>query len=73
MKIKIVRRFELYLAPEGCEDEVYDIYHGFTGLPHTLPFCTKWDIAQAGLSREETLNYVSKYILDMNPNVIIKL
>ena len=55
MKIKVIRRFERFLAPEGCEEEVYDIYHGFTGLPMTWPFHTKWVIDKAGVSREEAL------------------
>lgn len=72
MKIKVIRRFERFLAPEGCEKEVYDIYHGFTGLPITYPFHTKWVIDRAGLSREEALDYLGGFLLDMSAEVIIR-
>ncbi len=72
MKIKVIRRFELFLAPEGCEEEVYDIYRGFKGLPMTWPFHTKWVIDKAGLSREEALDYLGRFLLDMSAEVIIK-
>ena len=72
MKIKVIRRFERFLAPEGCEEEVYDIYHGFTGLPTTWPFHTKWIIDKAGLSRKEALDYLGRLLLDMSAKVIIK-
>lgn len=72
MKIKVIRRFERFLAPEGCEEEVYDIYHGFTGLPMTWPFHTKWVIDKAGLSRKEALDYLGRFLLDMSAKVIIK-
>ena len=36
MKVKIESR-------EGHDGEtLYDIYYGFTGIPTTFPFCTKW-------------------------------
>lgn len=66
MKIKVIRRFERFLVPEGCEEEVYDIYHGFVGLP------TKWVIDKAGLSRKEALDYLCILLLDMSAKVIIK-
>lgn len=72
MKIKVIRRFARFLAPEGCEEEVYDIYHGFTGLPITWPFHTKWVIDKAGLSRKEALDYLCILLLDMSAKVIIK-
>jgi hypothetical protein len=72
MKIKVIRRFERFLAPEGCEEEVYDIYHGFTGPPTTWPFHTKWIIDEAGLSRKEALDYLGRLLLDLSAKVIIK-
>ena len=39
------------------EELVYDIYVGFTGIPTTFPFHTKWKIDEAGLSKEELLEW----------------
>jgi hypothetical protein len=72
MKIKVIRRFERFLAPEGCEEEVYDIYYGFTGLPTTFPFCTKWKIDKAGLLKEELLEWFKKNACGYR-KIIIKL
>lgn len=62
MKIKVVR----------VSEDVYNIYHGFTGIPSTFPFCTKWMIDREGLTREEAAKYISRYALDYTPKAIIK-
>lgn len=72
MKIKIVSRIEMHLAPEGCEETVYDVYVGFTGLPTTWPFHTKWVIDKAGLTKEELLKWLENIALGYQ-KVIIKL
>jgi hypothetical protein len=70
MKIKIVSRIEI----EGCEEieTIYDIYYGFTGIPTTLPFCTKWKIDKAGLTKKELLEWFEKTACGYQ-KVIIKL
>ena len=72
MKIKIVSRIEMYLAPEGCEETIYDVYYGFTGLPTTWPFCTKWKIDKAGLTKDELLEWFKTNCLGYR-NITIKL
>lgn len=72
MKIKIVSRIEMHLAPEGCEETIYDVYYGFTGLPTTWPFCTKWKIDKAGLTKDELLEWFKKSCLGYR-NITIKL
>jgi hypothetical protein len=62
MKIKVVR----------VAENVYNIYHGFTGFPITLPFHTKWMIDKAGITKEEASNYISRFALDFNREVILK-
>lgn len=44
-KIKIVRR-EFF--QNGCYYTSYDTYHGFTGIPSTWPFMTKWFLIKSG-------------------------
>ena len=59
-KIKIVRH-EIF-----CEDRCltrYDIYCGFTGIPSTWPFMTKWILDKAGLTQEEMLRYMRCYLI----------
>lgn len=64
-KLKIVRR-ELNVSqitpPTPEPVEVYDIYYGFTGIPSTWPFMTKWVIDKAGLSEDKMLRYMSRYL-----------
>lgn len=54
------------------EELVYDIYVGFTGIPTTFPFHTKWKIYEAGLTKEELLKWFEKKALGYR-KVIIKL
>lgn len=72
MKIKIQARKEMYLAPEGCEETIYDIYYGFTGIPTTFPFCTKWKISNAGLTKKELVEWFEKNACGYS-KIIIKL
>ena len=72
MKIKIESRIEMHLAPEGCEETLYDVYYGFTGLPTTFPFCTKWKIDKAGLTKKELLEWFEKSAC-VYRKIIIKL
>lgn len=61
IKIKIVGRWTN--LPMTDEDIwVYDIYYGFTGIPTTFPFCTKWKIDKAGLDRDEVIAYITKIV-----------
>lgn len=71
MKIKIVGRWS-ELPMTNKEELVYDIYCGFTGIPTTFPFCTKWKIDKAGLSKKELLEWFEKNALGYQ-EVIIKL
>ena len=56
LKIKIVSRWS-NLPMTNIDDLVYDIYYGFTGLPSTFPFCTKWKIGKAGVSKGELIKW----------------
>lgn len=64
-KIKIVRR-QLNLSQVTPPTEepvtVYDIYCGFTGMPSTWPFMTKWIIDKAGLTESEMLRYMRLHL-----------
>lgn len=55
------------------EELVYDIYVGFTGIPTTFPFHTKWKIDEAGLTKEELLEWFEKINLYYEQEVVIKL
>ncbi len=72
MKIKIQARNEMHLALEGREETIYDVYYGFTGIPTTFPFCTKWKIDKAGLTKEELVEWFEKNVCGYM-RVIIKL
>ena len=54
------------------EELVYDIYVGFTGIPTTFPFHTKWKIDEIGLTKEELLKWFEKTALGYR-EAIIKL
>lgn len=58
-KIKIVRR-------ESFQDNSYhtryDIYYGFTGIPSTWPFMTKWVLDKAGLTEDEMLKRMKTHL-----------
>lgn len=71
MKIKIVGRWS-NLPMTDIDEIVYDIYYGFSGLPATFPFCTKWKIDKAGLTKDELLKWFEKTALGYQ-EVIIKL
>ena len=72
MKIKIVSRIsELPMTDE--EELVYDVYVGFTGIPTTFPFHTKWKIDKVGLTKEELLEWFEKIALGYYQEVVIKL
>lgn len=62
MDIKIVRRFE-----REQYREVYDIYID-VGL--FSPLIKKWEIAKSALTREETLDYITPWLLDIAGNKI---
>ena len=71
MKIKIVSRWS-NLPMTNIDDLVYDIYYGFTGLPSTFPFLTKWKIDKAGLSKKELIKWFETTACNYG-NIIIKL
>lgn len=73
MKIKIVSRIS-ELPMTDKEELVYDVYFGFTGIPTTFPFHTKWKIDKASLTKEELLEWFGKIALGyINQEVVIKL
>lgn len=72
MKIKIVSRIS-ELPMTNKEELVYDVYVGFTGIPITFPFHTKWKICKAGLTKEELLEWFEKIALGYCQEVVIKL
>lgn len=71
MKIKIVGRWK-YLPMDDMDEIVYDIYYGFSGLPATFPFCTKWKLDKSGLTEDELLKWFKK-TANAYQEVIIKL
>lgn len=72
MKIKIQARKEMHLAPEGCEETLYDVYYDFTGIPITFPFYTKWKIDKAGLTKKGLVEWFEKNVCGYM-KIIIKL
>lgn len=62
----------MHLAIEGCEETLYDVYYGFTGIPATFPFCTKWKISNAGLTKKELVEWFEKNACGYR-KIIIKL
>ena len=71
MKIKIVGRWSNLPITEISEI-VYDIYYGFSGLPATFPFCTKWKLDKASLTEDELLKWFKKQA-NAYQEIIIKL
>ena len=76
VKIKIKRR-KVIVNPFDTKNGyvfVYDVYHGFTGMPATFPFCTKWvkDENQSNLSEKEVLQVIKYWVLDSTDKAIIK-
>ena len=70
MKIKIVSRIS-ELPMTDKEELVYDVYVGFTGISTTFPFHTKWKIDNAGLTKEELLEWLEK--ITLYQEIVIKL
>ena len=58
-KIKIIRREFFH---DGRYYTFYDTYHGFTGMPATWPFMTKWVPDKVGLNEDEMLHYMRSYL-----------
>lgn len=69
MKIKVIPRWEHYMAPEGCETKLYDVYHGFTWFF----FFTKWKLDRAGLSRIELNCYIEPLMFGHSPLVVSEI
>ena len=57
MKIKI-ERYEY--SPTEYR---YRAYHGFTGIPHTYPFHTKWALDKDDMNNIEMIEYVSHFLI----------
>ena len=57
MKIKIERY--AYTPSEYR----YRAYHGFTGIPFTYPFHTKWVLEKDDMNNIEMLEYVSRFLI----------
>ena len=75
-KIKIIRKV---VSIEDFEksgklgyDHRWDVYHGFTGMPSTFPFCTKWVLDKKNLTREEVDKYLQNLMLETTDNVTVK-
>ena len=60
--IKIVRRLARGPYEEGTEPEVYDIYFD-TGL--FSPLIKKWTIDKSALTREEAIEYITPWLIDI--------
>lgn len=76
VKIKIKRR-KVLVNPSNSVNGykyVFDVYHGFTGMPSTFPFCTKWvkDENQSNLTEKEVLKVIKYWALDTTDEAIIK-
>lgn len=69
MKIKIIPRWEKYMAQEGCEQILYDVYHGF----NFLGFFTKWKLDKSGLDGKEMEKYLQPYLFGYSPNIVSKI
>lgn len=57
MKIKI-ERYE-----NSPSEYRYRAYHGFTGIPCTYPFHTKWVLDKDDMNNIEMLEYVSRFLV----------
>ena len=65
--IKVVRRFARGLYQEGTEPEVYDIYFD-VGL--FSPLIKRWKIDKSALTREEAIEYITPWLVDIARNKI---
>ena len=66
MKIKVIPRWEQNMASEGCEEKLYDVYHGFT----YFFFFTKWELDRSGLDEKEMKDYLQPFLFGYSPMVI---
>lgn len=57
MKIKI-ERYEY-----SPNEHRYRAYPGFTGIPFTYPFHTKWVLDKDDMNNIEMLEYVSRFLI----------
>ena len=65
--IKIVRRFARGQYEEGTEPEVYDIYFD---IGMFSPLIKKWKIGESSLTREEVVEYIKHWLVDIGNNKI---
>lgn len=65
--IKIVRRLAKGQYEEGTEPEVYDIYFD-VGM--FSPLIKKWKIGESSLTREEVIEYIKPWLVDIGNNKI---
>ena len=65
--IKIARRFSKGQYEEGTEPEVYDVYFD-VGL--FSPLIKKWKICKSTITREEAIEYIKPWLLDIADNKI---
>ena len=65
--IKIVRRLARGPYEEGTEPDVYDIYFD-VGL--FSPLIKKWKIIKSALTREEAIEYITPWLVDIANNRI---
>ena len=69
-KIKIVRREFFH---DGCYYSRYYTFVGFTGMPATFPFMTKWKADEVGLDEDGLLRYMQHYLTTVGKvKVVVK-
>ena len=69
-KFKIVRRESFQ---NGCYYTAYDVYEGFTGIPATWPFMTKWIPDKIGITEDEMLHHMKMHLTTVGKiKIIIK-
>lgn len=57
MKIKIER------YANSPSESRYRAYHGFTGIPYTYPFHTKWVLDRDDMNNIEMIEYASSFLV----------
>lgn len=75
-KIKIIKKIVQVSDFEKSRkleyDYRWDVYHGFTGMPSTFPFFTKWVLDKKDLTKEEVDKYLQDWMLETTDYVTVK-
>lgn len=67
-KIKIIRRESFQ---DGRYQTTYDTYVGFTGIPSTWPFMTKWIKDKEALTEEQLMKYMRCHLTTLGTVKVI--